>query len=70
MECTFNEFKARCKELIDAADTLDDEQFANGVKCLNISYLNVTGTDLDLYQASIALKLTLVRINALMRVPA
>lgn len=55
--CTFEEFKQRSKELIDAAPTLDEDQKENGFKALGISYFNMEGTDGEVYQASIVLKI-------------
>lgn len=67
LACTFEEFKRRCKELIDAAPSLDDEGFENGVKMLNLSYLNIEGTDLEIYMASVAWRITLKQTKALER---
>lgn len=63
--CDFEGFKRRCKELIDAAPGLDAEGLANGVKMLNLSYLNCTANESELYQASLALKVTLEKVDAL-----
>jgi hypothetical protein len=65
IECDFDGFKRRCKELIDAAPTLDEAGRDNGIKMINLSYLNMHYTrDGELYQASIALRLTLDKVGA------
>jgi hypothetical protein len=55
--CNFQEFKKRSKELVDALPELDEEQQKNGFKALGISYFNMDGTDSEIYQASIVLKI-------------
>lgn len=65
LTCTFQEFKQRGKELMDAAPTLDEDGLDNAIKMFNLSYLNVQGTENELYQASIALRLTLGKVEEL-----
>lgn len=57
LACTFDDFKKRSKELLDALPDLDHDGLDNGIKMLNLSYLNMTGTENERYQASIALQL-------------
>lgn len=62
-KCTFDEFKQRSKELIDAAPTLDDDQKENGFKALGISYFNMDGTNNEINQAAIMLKLVATQLG-------
>lgn len=65
LTCTFQQFKQRGKELIDAAPELDEAGLDNAIKMFNLSYLNMQGTDNETYQASIALRLTLGKVEEL-----
>ena len=40
--CTWQEFKNQCKELRDASKYLNDEELANGIKMMNLSYLGMS----------------------------
>lgn len=65
LTCTFQEFKQRGKELMDAAPSLDEDGLENAIKMFNLSYLNMEGTSNEEYQASIALRLTLNKVDEL-----
>jgi hypothetical protein len=42
LSCTFEEFKQRSKEFIEAAPSLNLEELDNAWKCLGLSYLNMS----------------------------
>lgn len=64
LTCTFDEFKQRCKELIDAAPELDEAGLQNGIKMLNISYLTCAPEPHEVRSAALALQLTLRQVGA------
>lgn len=42
LSCTFEEFKQRSKEFIEAAPLLNLKELDNAWKCLGLSYLNMS----------------------------
>jgi len=66
MTCSFDEFKQRCKELLDAVKAgLDTEGTENGRKMLSLSFLGMEGTELEKYQARLALQLVFRELGLL-----
>lgn len=55
--CTWSDFKQMGKEFLDLLPSSNEEQAEAGYKAIGLAYIGMDGTDMELHQAAMLLRI-------------